>query len=923
MSENTPTDSQQRAINHLNGPCLVLAGAGTGKTRVITERIAKLVTEHGVDPETIVALTFTEKAAGEMLERVDLLLPYGTFGVTTATFHGFCNELLRRHSFKVGIDPNAQLVAAAEQVSLLRTHFARLPLSRLKPPFNPVRFLRGLAAFVEKAKEERVSPHALREWAARRLQSTDNAEVEEGELYQELADCYETITQIFHEHHVLTYADLLTKTLELLETSPLALKEEQERCRYLLIDEFQDTNTVQAAIAYALAGEQANLFVVGDDDQSIYRFRGANITNILDFRNRYPQAPLITLTENFRSTQNILDAAYNLIIHNNPHRLEAQAGVDKRLQSQRGAGPEVACHRYETGHHEAECVADTIKDLITNHGHEPGDIAILARSHNHLDLFEQELMNLGVPVRRAKEGSFYEQPGVEAALSFLRFLVNPSLNANLFYLLQGVPFCVPVDELRELNVTARRLSLSLWEQLNAAETLAPELAEARIYLNDRLTHLSGSRPSEALRRHIQESSWGKTLLDDSQQLVASHLNTLYHEARSFETLNRPGTLAQYLQYVDDIRESGEDPLVENETVEQTDGVALLTVHASKGLEFRTVFVVNLVSKRFPGSDRVDQLRLPAELLNAPTDNVKYEEERRLAYVALTRAKEQLYLTGARRYGSNKTASKPSVFIQEALNVSEEPACIHHQLRGGLSKRSEAAHLSQRLPFPNLFTASALEAFEDNPASYERQHLYSILNDPHDNGATAFGTAVHAVLRAAFTARKDGVPFDLEENLQRHWTGEGYENAIQREEAYATALTVLRKHLEDLPANFVPEAVEVPVELRLENGLRIIGKIDRLDRHEDGTLTIVDYKTGRSKNPAKPKDNLPLAIYALALTQRGETVRDICLDYLLLDQRPCAAITPAFLESAQQRVNDLIELLRAAYLSGEFPEKKRF
>lgn len=914
-----PTPQQQAAIDHGTGPCLVLAGAGTGKTRVITERIATLITKHQVEPERIVALTFTEKAAGEMQERVDMLLPYGTFGVTTATFHGYCNELLRRHSYVVGIDPNARLIAGGEQVALLRRNFERLPLSQLRPPYNPVPFLRNLISFVEQAKEERITPETLRTYASQLTQqATDDADKEKAEKYHELANCYEVVTTIFAEHHVLTYADLLVKSLELLQSSASALKEEQTRCQYLLIDEFQDTNTVQAELAYLLAGEQANIFVVGDDDQSIYRFRGANIANILTFQERFPQAPLITLTENFRSGQTILDAAYALIQHNNPHRLEAQANINKQLHANQPYPGQVEYHRYHTSFHEAEAVAERIQTLLSQEaGLAYRQIAILARSHNHLDAFERELLSLGIPTKRIKAGSFYSQPSVEAALSFLRFLQNPHQSGNLFYLLTHPPFELAIPELRDANVAARRASQTLWELLNQGGEWSSTLQETLTYLHEQLEGLSLSAPSDALRTHIQRSRWQERLYQAEESVAANHLNTLYHEIRAFEELNRPVVLSDYLRHIDDLRESREEVHVENEAQEDEDAIQLMTVHASKGLEFHTVFVVTMVNRRFPGADRSGPLAVPAELLGTPDDNVKYEEERRLAYVAFTRAQQNLILTSAERYAP-KQLSKTSLFVMEALNLTNDPEVEQRELAQGLIHTPITSSKTQLFPFPKELSASALEAFEDNPADYQKQHLYKVLIDPEDSAAIDFGDCIHAVLRSYFTAQRSKSAFDIAECFERHWKGYGYENASQRDRAKQEGFEALERYLKALPPDFEPEAVELPVVLQLPEGVRVVGKIDRLDKNPDSSYRIIDYKTGRSAGNVKK--NLPLAIYALALSQQGKTVQDINLHYLLRDEALSAPVTATFLKDAQERVNTLVENLREAHARGDFPDR---
>lgn len=921
MPEFTFTKSQQEAIDHLEGPRLVLAGAGTGKTRVITERIAKLILEHNVSPTSILALTFTEKAATEMEERLDEILPYGMFGTTIATFHGFCQELVKRHPYKVGIEPTALLATPAEVVSLARREFKRFKLTHYKPANNPVSFLSDLLKFSERAKEEGITPEKLLEVAATKLRaSTTEAEREAAEQSHELAHATAVLNQILIEANLLTYGDLISHSLTILTSSASARKEEQDRYRYILIDEFQDTNTSQAEITYLLAGERENIFVVGDDDQAIYRFRGANIENILQFRKRYPHAPITVLSENFRSTQPILDAAYRLIQHNNPHRLEAIEQVNKKLTSFAGEGNPVEHLHFTTGLHEVAGVADKVETMITE-GSQPNSIAILARGHNQLTGFEQELNARGIATVRSKSTSFYQQPAVERVLSYLKFLQDPHQSTNLFFLLSEMPFNVPLSELREYSVSARKLHQSLWEIILLAEPKGPELEKAVTYLSGRLLHTDQRKASEAIRSHIKDSETRieNILVSNEDATSLNQLNTLYHEAKSFEQLHRPAILSQYLTHVEGLLASGED--LRQEQVEEAPetAVQLMTVHASKGLEFETVFVVNMVMDRFPGRNLGGGLPLPEELVENPKDQVPYEEERRLAYVALTRAKTSLYLTSASQYPGNKRPKKPSLFLIEALGI-DQPTPVEQELRL-VSKETPADAPAGKFPVPTVFTASALEAFDDNPAKYLQEHVFRLTSE--DNASASFGTCIHEVLHTAFAAKKAGEDFTLEETFKKFWNPEGYENAETVEDWYTSGLSALRSYL-STHAGANPELLEVGVQLTLPGGKKVVGKVDRIDRNPDGSFSIVDYKTGnKDAKPADVKNNLPVALYAAALRQQGKHVSTASLHYVMTGAEPTIAITPSFLDEAVAKADQIVASIIEAHASGIFPDTGRY
>lgn len=910
---------QQEAVTHGDGPCLVVAGAGTGKTGVITRRIAYLVQEKNVSPENIVALTFTDKAATEMQERLDQLLDYGVF-VTTATFHSFCNELIRRHAFRIGIDPEARLITEADQIAILREHIARLPLKYYSATYNPVPLLKEIARYVEQAKEAQLSHQQLEEHAKELdTKAANEAEEEIAGQYAELAACYKIICNLYDELGVLTYADLLRYTYTILKDAPAVCQEEQERFHYLLIDEYQDTNTIQAEIAYLLAGKRANLFVVGDDDQAIYRFRGANVKNIRDFIKRFPKACIITLTDNYRSTQPILDAAYNLIQHNNPHRLEKDLNFSKKLRADRGDDGAVTYQHYSSGIHEAEGVASTIAELIASQKYAAQDIAIIARSHNQLDPFEEELVALNIPVSRAKEGNFFQEPTVVQGLAYLRFLASPHNSENLFHLLSGAPFEIPGEIIAPFNIQARKRHLSLWKCLQeTTDTLGAELPTVLAYLASRLKEDSAKTPALALKGHVIESKWQNQLIEDQAERAAAHLTNLYKQAKTFELLHQPTTILSFVEHCDRLIASGEDITVESELTPINEGVTLITAHSSKGLEYPVVFVVNLVLRRFPMQFRSNGLELPVELVSPLRDNVTHEEERRLAYVAMTRARDYLYLTDAERYGTNKYPSKASPFITEALQLSTAPESSDRPLRGITLTVTPQSNDILPLPFPQEFTASSLEVFEENPAVFYEQYVLQII--PEDDVAINFGNAVHNTLRDVFNARKEKVTLDIPTTFDRYWVGEGYSTPKVRDEEHAIGIKLVEDHLAGLKPDFAPQYVEESMVLQLRNGIRLLGKVDRIDANPDGTLHIVDYKTGNKE--AKEKDvqeNLPLAIYAAALYKQKKPVQKVSLWYLRSGSHPGLAVTEDYLRQQAERINTVIESMREAYATRTFPE----
>jgi DNA helicase-2/ATP-dependent DNA helicase PcrA len=883
------TQPQTQAVLHHTGPCLVVAGAGTGKTKVITQRIAYLILERQVPQETIVALTFTDKAAREMEERVDLLLPYGTTGATISTFHSYCADILKRHAFLAGIDPAARLLTGADEVALLRRNIDKLPVSLYKPARNPVDFLRALVQFIGRSKDELLEPQAIALHAKELLAAaTDESESEKAALLGELAAAYAATNEIYAEAGALSYADLMYRALLVLREHPSALAAEQERAAFLLIDEFQDTNTVQNELARLLGGKTRNVMAVGDDDQAIYSFRGANLENILSFRKTYPEAAVVALTDNFRSSQPILDAAYRLVCHNNPERLDAREGISKRLISHKEESvPPIHLH-YEREAFEQRGVITEIARLIEEEGIPAEEIAILSRSRNGLRSFENGLRGEGLPFQSSADSRLYAQAPIQIALAYLRFLTDPTNDLNLFHLLIGQPFGADEEALRPLVSEARYLSETLWGHLSKkpAEELPETLAESITYLQAARGKAAGQAPSLLIAEFLHSSGWHRKLANEDQDgRTLELLGTFYEEITAYERLHRPASTEHYVQHIDYLLASEEDISTAQGAELERYGVQLMTIHKSKGLEFRAVFVVGMVHGRFPSRNMADALPFPYALASsdAPDSAANLREERRLAYVALTRAKERLYLVSCEQYEERKTKAKPSQFIAEALEAaSTEPIRLEHE---ALLAPPPAAPEPTRAPLkvPTSFSASALETYEQCPKRYEYQY---VLNVRIPNSALSnFGTSVHATLQHWFLARQQGSMPDLAELYRSCWIPGGYETKAIEERQYAEGYAKLKEYLDSVGPDTVPLFLETACRAKLTDGTEIRGKIDRIDRRKDGSLAVIDYKTGARPKSAKDlAADLPLGAYVLSLEQQGKKVGSVELQYVMAGEQ---------------------------------------
>ena len=354
--------NQKKAVEHKNGPLLIIAGAGTGKTTVVTERIKHLIVDQDVPPSSVLALTFTEKAAFEMQERIDLLLPYGYTNLWIDTFHSFCDRVLRDDAHAIGLDPGYKLISESEAVLLMRQNIFNLGLSIFRPLGNPTKFLNGLLTHFARLGDEDITPEEYIRFAQ------DQKDKEESAQYIELAKSYAEYQKLKIKESLMDFSDLISNTLLLLRTRPNVLKKYQKQFKFILVDEFQDTNFAQNALAILLAGDDHNITVVADDDQSIYRFRGAAVSNVLQFKKNFTEAQIITLTQNYRSTQTILDASYSLIQNNNPNRLEVVEKIDKKLKSMTKNSEKPVELIHETRpEDESDSIAQKILELTRKH----------------------------------------------------------------------------------------------------------------------------------------------------------------------------------------------------------------------------------------------------------------------------------------------------------------------------------------------------------------------------------------------------------------------------------------------------------------------------------------------------------------------------------------------------------------------------
>lgn len=871
---------QHKAITHGKGPLLIIAGAGTGKTTVITERIKHLILEKKVPTNDILALTFTEKAAQEMQERIDIALPYGYADMWIHTFHAFCDRVLKENVHFLGLDSGYKLLSQSESLYFLQTHIFELGLKIFKPLGRPSKFLDAISSHFSRLADEDITPDEYLSWIK------NHKDLEEKEIYTELAHAYKKYEELKIKESVMDFSDLISYTLLLFRTRKNVLKKYQKQFSYIFVDEFQDTNYAQNEIAILLAGEKKNITVVADDDQSIYRFRGAAVSNVMQFTEKFPQTTLIPLTENYRSTQIILDSAYSLIQYNNPNRLEVQKGFKKKLKAHSTVKnyPIEFIHTNSSAE-EAEKIVKTISSL-TKEEYEFKDIAILVRANNHADEVIAELQRHKIPYHFLGPEFLFHQEEIKDLISYALFLTNLSDSVSLYRVLSMDIFKLPILDLHKILDVAKKGNKTLFEEISS---------DNKEYLSDKaravleafkemvVAHLELSRRASSwniLYAFLKDSGLLATLntinsLEDEKRV--KNIIKFFDRIKRFEKGRRHATIFTFVEWVSLMLTLGDSPTAADTDNENENSINILTVHASKGLEFKVVFLINLVAERFPTRERSEKIPLPEGILkeNLPIgSDFHTEEERRLFYVALTRAKERLVFTASNYYGEAKRMKKLSPFIFEAKPDIKD-SLIKKENLTKLTLEEALSPLEKDTKKPvsppefkvNYITFSNLQNFDVCPLHYKAKVILKIPTPPTANQSS--GISIHKTLQKFYQQVIDNEKPSkktMMDILKKEWIKEGYANKDECEEGLTQAQKLLSEFY-DFECNppTKPLAVELQFNFMLKNGVKASGTIDRIDKKGKG-IEIIDYKTGENNPRAKEAHEEQLALYALAATK---------------------------------------------------------
>ena len=615
---DTLNEPQREAVLHVDGPLLILAGAGSGKTRVLTHRIAYLIEELGINPWNILAITFTNKAAGEMRQRVDDLVGFGSESIWVSTFHSMCVRILRRFIDRLGYDSRFTIYDTDDQKTLMKAVCKKIDIDTKQ--FKE----RMLLSVISSAKNEMILPEEFELNAG-----GDFAQLKIAKVYRE----YEAQLKA---NNALDFDDLLVKTVQLLQTQPDVCENYQERFRYIMVDEYQDTNTVQFELVRLLSAKYRNLCVVGDDDQSIYKFRGANIRNILDFEQVFPDAKVIKLEQNYRSTSNILNAANAVIRHNHGRK-------DKTLWTDNGEGDKINVRQFDTAFDEAEYIVGDIRERVESGKAAYNDHAILYRTNAQSRMFEEKFVTANIPYKIVGGINFYARREIKDLLAYLKTIDNGRDDLAVRRIINVPKRGIGLTSINRVQEYASGREIGFYEALRAVD-LIPNIGRGASKLESFVALIEHFKTdakeltiSELMQEILEETGYIESLKEEGSEEAESRIEnideliskiTAYEE--TCEDRDEPATLNGFLEEVALVADI--DSLDES-----NDYVVLMTLHSAKGLEFPHVYLAGMEDGIFPS-----YMTITAD------DPEEVEEERRLCYVGITRAEEELTLTCARR-----------------------------------------------------------------------------------------------------------------------------------------------------------------------------------------------------------------------------------------------------------------------------------
>ena len=953
-------EAQKRAITHGEGPMLVIAGAGTGKTRVITERIRHLLqSDTSLSGENILGLTFTDKAAGEMKHRVVQAAGERAKTITLSTFHAFCTELLGN------VDPKRVLLDKVDHWILLRRNLPRLQLDRYRRLAEPGQFLSDFVEFFSRCQDELVSSEDYRRFAETLTEEleaerealdedTYKERAEQVALQREIARAYLASEALLRGKKRISIGSVIPEAVSLLGKDARFREKLQQRFRHILVDEFQDTNIAQLELLYLLAGERRNVFVVGDDAQAIYRFRGASFGSFTLFLERFAAVRRgcdsthfhISLTENYRSTPNILRVATQVIGMN----AASKTFPKKLLEATRKEGERIRIAELASPSDEAHWVAVELQRLHGT-GHPWRDFAVLYRQHAHRDELVEELVRRRIPFVISNL-SILDHPLVKDVLAYLRMIATPFDSIACARVLSAPAWKLEARDLVRLaERAAKKRGTALYDVLQAPQSELP-FEGSNFALQELLQFLAEQRKSLKRRTAAEILSDLIEWLEIPNRATArdrKYVNQLVRFVKDWGPKSDTRGLPEFLEYLDFFEQANGTISLDDDS--PGDAVRLMTVHAAKGLEFPHVFLLRVNPRAFPAGERPRVFEFPERLMKEelPEGDFHIQEERRLFYVALTRAKDRLTVSmitdkrgrispfiedmlmepGIKRKDILQIAPK----LPEALRKDEKKKAHATEdaslfpVSAGLPKifsqiADWAEEFHPRSPEPLSLSPSAVENYRKCPQRYLFGYLWSLKEGP--KASLSFGSIMHTTIKRFLGELRKGnkLPFeDVQRIFEMEWRSAGFEDEYQEAEYKKDGLEQLRAFHATMTA--APPQIaeqEKSFELPLENNVIITGRMDQVNSLGGDKVEIVDYKTGKPRKEADAKKDLQLSLYALAAKEIFDwnPVR-LVFHYLQDNQTQVTTRDSKQLDEAEAIVQETAEDIRAR----EFPAKLGF
>lgn len=920
--------AQKAAVEHIDGPALVVAGAGTGKTRVITQRIAHLVSTGAAEPHQILALTFTEKAAREMAERLHDKIGWKSYQVAVQTFNAFGSELLGRFASHIGRSVRGGLLNDTQKALLLQQGIDRVELSYYGPHSNIFEFLMGVIEYIGRLQNAGITSDNYAKYVENISTSSSDMHPQDQLEQQDLSKLYNLYEEIKKETDTYDYSDQIVLPLKILHQKPNIAERLQKQYKYVLIDEYQDTNKVQDDLIGEFINSDGNLFVVGDDDQAIYGFRGANLGNILHFADRYKVKQPVVLTQNYRSGQEILDAAYKMINHNNPHRLEASLGLDKKLKAEFD-GSKIEFKPYQSAADELMGVVEAIESRIAS-GEAPSEIAVLSATHAPLKQLAKIMRQREVPFAISSQVNIFEQSELKQLWYLLEWISGRADDRSLAQVLLSRFFGLTAEQVRKLS----KRSVVEPQSDGLEDELRKQSDHDQTYKRvvdqlDEWRKLATDLPvSHLCYQIVFKSGVSDQLIEEAKQQfriirVFEDLSQLLRQMQDYETVSIDETLMGYLAAFPS------PPAIEvQEPVGESAGVQLLTVHASKGLEFNSVYLIGCTHRNWSRGPE-GGWKIPDELQD--NEGLGQEHElRRLMYVAVTRARRFIQLSAAAlTTGGSRQSITP--FVDELLGArakqGTESDIKPDRLDTTLTKIQRLYPLSSQitgrtLPFEDSdgwlnLNVSDLASYDFCPYDF---YLEKVLQIHQPFGPQlAFGNAVHGAIQSFYDARLRGEDLTataMEERLQELWSDRGYASKKIADQAKKLAVQALHKFVaREKDSEKKIGGSEVPIKLEIpEAKLRIRGRIDAYFETEGG-IELRDFKTGRKTDAEslsrRAKQSIQLRTYALAFQEStGQLPTQVVLDYVVSGTEGRAELTPKVIENHRRKLIDIANKIRS-------------